>query len=172
MDHPSVDFADFYRQFGASCLRTVYASLGDRLLAEEFVSEGFARACASWRKVGRHPAPQAWVVRTALNLNVSWWRRRRREIVWNDVDLPDRHSVESSVTGDLAVISALAALPARQREVVALRILLDLDVETTAATLRIAPGTVKAHLHRAIAAMRHQLTPITEKGKHHDPVPR
>jgi hypothetical protein len=27
-----------------------------------------------------HPAPQAWVVRTALNTRVSLWRRRRREV--------------------------------------------------------------------------------------------
>jgi DNA-directed RNA polymerase specialized sigma24 family protein len=33
----------------------------------------------SWRKVRRHPAPRAWVVRTALNTGASWWRRRHGE---------------------------------------------------------------------------------------------
>jgi hypothetical protein len=44
------EFAAFYRQFRARCLRAVYASVGDRQLLEDLVSEGFARAWASWRK--------------------------------------------------------------------------------------------------------------------------
>jgi RNA polymerase sigma-70 factor (ECF subfamily) len=43
------------------------------------VAEVFARAWAWWRKVARHPAPRAWVVRTALNAGVSSWRKRRRD---------------------------------------------------------------------------------------------
>jgi len=56
----------------------------------------------------------------------------------------------------------LRRLPARQREVVALRVLLDLDTETTAEVLGIAPGTVTAHLYRAVAALRRSvLSPKT-----------
>lgn len=55
----------------SACLRTVLISVGDRDKAQDLVAEAFARACASWRKVSRHPAPAAWVVRTALNANVS-----------------------------------------------------------------------------------------------------
>jgi RNA polymerase sigma-70 factor (ECF subfamily) len=168
VDQAPGDFADFYRQFRASCFRAVYATVGDRQLAEELVSEGFARAWASWRRVSRHPAPQAWVARTALNLHISWWRRRRREVAWNGQDFSDGSDVESLVDGDIAVFAALRTLPLRQREVLALRVLLDLDVGTTAATLGIAPGTVKAHLHRAIEALRTQLAPLPEKGQQYD----
>ena len=62
-------------------MRAVCAVVGDRRLAEDLVAEGFARAWASWSKVSKHPAPRAWVLRTALNLRVSWWRRRRRVCV-------------------------------------------------------------------------------------------
>jgi hypothetical protein len=44
------------------------------------------RAWTSWGQVRRHAAPRAWVVRTALNLGVSWWRRRRREVPLADHD--------------------------------------------------------------------------------------
>ena len=44
-------------------------------------------------------------------------------------------------------------LPARQRQVVALRLFLDLDTARTAQVLGIAPSTVKAHLARATAAV-------------------
>jgi RNA polymerase sigma-70 factor (sigma-E family) len=158
------EFTAFYRQFRARCLRAVYASTGDRQVAEDLVSEGFARAWASWRKVGRHPAPQAWVVRTALNVHVSRWRRHRREVAWNAVDVPDGLDVMSAADGESAVFAALRSLPVRQRQVLAMRILLDLDVDTTARTLGIAPGTVKAHLSRGIATLRARLETLSVKG--------
>ena len=75
-----LDFAEFYRKSTDDCLRTVLVSVGDQDTAQELVDEAFARAWASWRTVSRHPAPKAWVVRTALNANISRWRRRRREV--------------------------------------------------------------------------------------------
>src|SRR6266566_8530454 len=74
------DFAEFYRRSRDGCLRTVLVSVGDPDVAQDLVAEAFARAWASWRTVSRHPAPAAWVVRTALNANISRWRRRRREV--------------------------------------------------------------------------------------------
>ncbi len=56
-------------------------------------------------------------------------------------------------------MAALARLPARQRQVIALRLFLDLDTERTAEVLGIASSTVKAHLARAIAALRDDLIP-------------
>jgi DNA-directed RNA polymerase specialized sigma24 family protein len=47
--------------------------------------------------------------------------------------------------------------------VVVLRVFLDLDIGTTARQLGIAPGTVRAHLSRAMAALRGELAPVTTK---------
>ncbi|HEU5353285.1 MAG TPA: SigE family RNA polymerase sigma factor [Actinocrinis sp.] len=153
------EFAGFYQASRDGCLRAVYASVGDRLLAEELVAEAYARAWASWRKVRHHPAPPAWVVRTALNAHVSWWRRRRREVSWESRGSTDAPSppAQADARVDEQVLAAVRSLPPRQREVIALRIFLDLDTETTARTLAIAPGTVTAHLSRAVAALRGQL---------------
>ncbi|HJZ03634.1 MAG TPA: sigma factor, partial [Streptosporangiaceae bacterium] len=74
------DFAEFYRETKDECLFAVLVSVGDRDTAQDLVAEAFARAWASWASVSRHPAPAAWVVRTALNAGVSRWRRRRREV--------------------------------------------------------------------------------------------
>ncbi len=62
---------------------------------------------------------------------------------------------------DSAVLTAMRRLPARQREVIVLRVLLDLDIDTTARQLGIAPGTVRAHLSRAMTALRGELAPVT-----------
>jgi len=148
------------------CLRTVLVSVGDQDTAQELVAEAFARACASWRTVGRHPAPAAWVVRTALNANVSRWRRRRREVSVPDpgmvADLPTGSGVSAGPV-DPRIMAALMRLPARQRQVVALRLILDLDTNGTAQMLGITPNTVMAHMARALAALRSDLMPERQK---------
>lgn len=152
------DFADFYQRSRDNCLRAVLAGTGDRALAEDLVAEAFARAWTSWPKVSRHPAPAAWVVRTALNVRVSWWRRRRREVALDDHDL--RQLGEAGFGTDASLLAAVRSLPRRQREVVVLRIWLDLDTRTVAEELGIAVPTVAVHLSRAIATLRAQLTPV------------
>jgi RNA polymerase sigma-70 factor (sigma-E family) len=163
-----VDFAEFYASSRDDCLRTVLAITGDPETAEEFVAEAFARAWASWRTVGRHPAPRAWVVRTALNLRTSYWRRRRREVPLG----PDGVRAAAGVTAgpgpgpvDPEIMAALAGLPERQRQVVVLRVFLDLGTADTARALGIAPGTVTAHLARAVSALRTQLSPRSQQGR-------
>jgi RNA polymerase sigma-70 factor (ECF subfamily) len=157
-----LDFAEFYRRSRDDCLRTVLISVGDQDTAQEVVAEAFARACASWRTVSRHPAPAAWVVRTALNMNVSRWRRRRREVSVPDpgvvTDLPAGEGPADGLI-DPRIRAALMRLPARQRQVVALRLLLDLDTKHTAEVLGITPNTVMAHMTQALAALRTELAP-------------
>ena len=165
MSIDSAGFAEFYQAARDDCLRVVFASVGDRPTAEDLVAEAFARAWARWHTVSRHPAPAAWVVRTAFNARVSWWRRYRRE-----VELPESGAETALLDGavdrelvDRTLMAALLRLPARQREVVALRIFLDLDTAGTAQTLGIAPGTVTAHLARAMAALREELSGVIEQ---------
>jgi RNA polymerase sigma-70 factor (ECF subfamily) len=156
-----LDFAEFYRGSRDDCLRAVLVSVGDRDTAQDLVDEAFARACSSWRTVSRHPAPRAWVVRTALNVNISRWRRRRREVPVADpgtvVTLPAAPGASESPV-DPGMMAALLRLPARQRQVIALRVVLDLDTGRTAQVLGITPSAVKAHLARALAALRSDLT--------------
>jgi RNA polymerase sigma factor (sigma-70 family) len=151
------DFAEFYRETCDDCLRAVLVSVGDRDAAQDLVDEAFSRAFASWGTVSVHPAPEAWVIRTALNANISRWRRRRREVMVAD---PARVASAAAAGGsvdspvDPGIMAALMRLPVRQREVVALRLFLDLDTSRTAEVLGIAPSTVKAHLARALLALR------------------
>lgn len=159
MSQDNAEFAGFFAASWDPCLRAVAAITGNMTLAEDQTAEAFARAWACWRKVSHHPAPQAWVVRTALNAGASWWHRRSKETALSSYDIA---TADTGGTGlDTALLTALRRLPARQREVIALRVFLDLDIDTTARHLGIAPGTVRAHLSRAMTALRSELAPMT-----------
>jgi RNA polymerase sigma factor (sigma-70 family) len=156
------EFAEFFAASWEPCLRAVAASTGNLATAQDQTAEAFALAWSSWPKVGRHPEPRAWVVRTALHTGASWWRRRSREVRLAGADIAVVDGPASHL--DAPVLAAVRRLPARQREVIALRIFLDLDIDTTAQQLDIAPGTVRAHLARAMTTLRHELAgdPNTE----------
>ena len=143
MSHDQAEFAEFFQASWDPCMRAVMASTGSAQLAEDQLAEAFARAWASWRKVSRHPAPQAW------------WRRRSRELPLAGYDTAGTGDHGDGL--DAGLQTALSRLPARQREVIALRVFLDLDIETTASQLGIAPGTVRAHLSRAVTTLRREL---------------
>jgi len=156
-----MEFAEFYESARDECLRIVLVNVGDRQLAEDLVAEAFAKAWVSWRKLRNYQAPRAWVVRAALNANVSWWRRHRREVRIDAHDVAVPAADSSVLSGEL--LAALRGLPLRQREVITLRLLLDLDTETTARLLGIAPGTVGVHLHRAAETLRSALPHLADQ---------
>ena len=61
---------------------------------------------------------------------------------------------------DATLLAALRRLPPRQREVIVLRIWLDLDTETVANVLGISARTVAVHLFRATATLRAQFVSV------------
>ncbi|MEY4175254.1 MAG: hypothetical protein RI900_2419 [Actinomycetota bacterium] len=158
----TAEFDAFYRGSKDACFRALLATVGSAAEADDLLAEAFTRALARWSEVRQHPRPEAWVVRTALNLHRDQWRRsvrRRRSLARADA-VPFSNSVDPSL------LEAVRRLPERQREVVALRVLLDLSAEQTAEALGIDPGTVGSHLRRALAALRIQL------GRNSEPSPQ
>jgi RNA polymerase sigma factor (sigma-70 family) len=148
------DFGEFYRTSKDSVYRSVLLATRQPERAEDAVAEAYARAFANWSRVSGHPAPIAWVVRTALNHFRSGWRIWRREAP-EALDIVAIQPPAVGIEPDL--LELLWHLPTRQREVIALRVLTDLDTRQTAAVLGIAPKTVTVHLHRALISLRTSL---------------
>jgi RNA polymerase sigma-70 factor (sigma-E family) len=138
--------------------------LDDRGEAEEAVQEAFVRTFARRRSLRQAAAdPSAYLRRAVVNQCRGGLRRRRTR---RAAVLP---KVEDAVSADVDVIrandrdevlAALRDLPARQRECVVMRYLLDASTQETAAALGISSGSVKTHLHRGIAALEERLKDI------------
>lgn len=147
------DFDAFFSETYSRVYRATLLVTGSREAAEDSVANAFLKAWERWDAVSAHPAPLAWVTRVAVNDSISIWRRMRNQSVahptWSTADDPG--------FPDPDVLAAVNSLSLRQRQVVALRILVGLDVAETAAALGIAPGTVTAHLHRALSECRQRL---------------
>jgi RNA polymerase sigma-70 factor (sigma-E family) len=127
--------------------------------AEEVVQEAFARTWANLAKVrGGDPLP--YVRRAVVNLSRGRLRRRRTAEAHRadrpvDVESAE-HGAERGASA-LAVVERLHHLPRRQRECIVLRYYDDLTVAEIARALGVAEGSVKSHLHRAMATLAIEL---------------
>lgn len=146
-------FTEFYAAHRDSVYRAVLLATRNPHRAEDAVQEAFTRAYDRWDAVQGHDRPGAWVIRVALNVATSWWRRHSRE----QRNPPDRPGPPDNRPMDPDLVRLVWALPKRQRQVVALRVLADLSVADTAEALGIAEGTIKATLHRALRRLRDDL---------------
>src|SRR5690606_18388801 len=79
------------------------------------------------------------------------------EIDWADESTPDPARAHGGREAWARLAGALRELPARQREAFTLRVLEDMDVETTAKIMGCSEGSVKTHLFRAREALQKQL---------------
>jgi RNA polymerase sigma-70 factor (ECF subfamily) len=139
--------AAFSRLF-AVAIRPSLRILRDIDAAEDVAAEVLARVYADWSRLGSAPWVEAWVVRAATNLSIDHIRRSRRRLP-SIVTKPDG---DIEVRLDLA--QAVARLPRRQRQTIALRYYGDLSEAEVAALLGISVGSVKTHVHRGLAALR------------------
>lgn len=149
-------FEEAFDDLFVRAFRVARRILGDAATAEDVAAEALARAFAHWRKIGDQPWREGWVVRVATNLALDVGRGRNR---MTDAEILDEGREDDDVAVRLALVDAMARLPKRQREVVALRHLAGLSEAETAAALKVSTGSVKTHLHRGLAALRTRLGP-------------
>ncbi|GAA3335514.1 SigE family RNA polymerase sigma factor [Amorphoplanes nipponensis] len=135
----------------------LYAYFGDHQEAQDVVQEAFCRAYGRWKTVSRYDDPVAWIRRVAWNLAVSRWRRTRTALNFLRRQRRDEARLDGPGPDRVALVAALATLPAAQRRAMVLRYLADLSIAEIAEREGVAEGTVKSWLHRARAALATQL---------------
>jgi RNA polymerase sigma-70 factor (sigma-E family) len=143
-----------------SLVRMSAVLLGDVGSAEEIVQDSFIAVHAAWRGLRDIDKGTHYLRRTVMNRSRSLLRHRAVVEKHTPVSEPDMPSAEQAAITRLertAVIAALRTLPARQREALVLRFLLDLSEEEVAAAMHISQGAVKSHTARAKTALRSRL---------------
>lgn len=135
--------------------RTAYLLCGDWHQAEDLVQVTFMKLHASWHRVRRQEAFDAYLRKTLLRACVDEKRRARwRREAPTDV-LPEVADPVAPPDGVRDVLVAgLRQLPPRQRATLVLRFFEDLSVEETARLLACSPGTVKSQTSKGLAALR------------------
>lgn len=153
---PSHDeFHDFVAARRPTLLRAAMLLTADRSDAEDLLQSALAKTYLAWNRIHDRGALDGYVRRTMVNINISWWRRRKLEEYPTD-ELPDTpiadHTRRSELRDGLDRI--LDRLPARQRAAVVLRYYEDLTENEIAETLGVSVGTVKSTVSRAMAKLR------------------
>jgi RNA polymerase sigma-70 factor (sigma-E family) len=148
-------FAAHYR----TLVRLAALLLTDRSAAEEVVQDSYVRLHQRWSSLRDPDKALAYLRASVVNRSRSALRRRgvADRYVARTAPVDTVPSAEHGALRELdhaAMLTALRALPARQREVLVLRYYLDLSEAEIAEALGISRGAVKSHAARGVAALR------------------
>ena len=133
----------------------------DRSLAEELTADTFERALRMWRRFdpGRASA-RTWLCQIARSVALDHFRsedrRRRRERAYADLeprDAPEPALAELSPE----LRRALDGLSAADRELIVLRVVLELDGPAAAELLGISPTACSTRLSRALHRLEERI---------------
>src|SRR5262249_1564440 len=115
-------FEGFVADRGAALYRYAYVLTGNAYDADDLVQEALLRLRAAWHRVLRQSAPEGYVRTTMARLNISIWRRRRRESLVGTVpDVGRSDGAIDRINNDTGLWRLVAQLPPRQRTVLVLR---------------------------------------------------
>jgi RNA polymerase sigma-70 factor (sigma-E family) len=126
-------------------------------LAQDIVQDVLLRAQSRWRRIGAMDAPEQYVRRMILNEFLSWRRRPAARLIPRDpvtFDAAGPGNAEATVDERDQLLRLIAALPPKQRAVIALRYYEDLSDQEIAGLLGCRPVTVRTQAMRALSTLR------------------
>jgi RNA polymerase sigma-70 factor, ECF subfamily len=134
---------------------------GNPHLAEDLAAETFERALKRWRGFDPHRgAARTWLCQLARGAALDHFRSERRRRKREGVYASDVPELDEPVFGDglsQELDDAVRSLSAAEREVVVLRVVLELDGDTTARVLGIRPTAVSTRLSRALQKLEERM---------------
>jgi RNA polymerase sigma-70 factor (ECF subfamily) len=144
------DFPAFFERSMPAVLARALVLTGDRAEAETAVRDAFAEALRRWEVVRTRPDPQAWVydlVKQRIWATSRRWTVRQRPLNLPIVR-PPGGGPERTAEARL-VLTALSALPRKQRTIAVLHLLHGRGAEEIAAELGVRRAVVASAIDRA-----------------------
>jgi RNA polymerase sigma-70 factor (sigma-E family) len=150
-------FAAYVQSRQQRLLQVAVLMCGDLHQAEDLLQDALVKLAKRWGRL-QDQNPDAYVRRTLYHDNVSWWRKKRRELLTSMP--PESGGVLTGLAWDEGadLRAALQRLPPGQRCVIVLRFYEDLTEAQTAHTLGVTVGTVKSQTHAALRNLRRLLS--------------
>jgi RNA polymerase sigma-70 factor, ECF subfamily len=143
----------------ALCLRMV----ADASRAQSLTQDAFVRA---WQQLGafRHESAfGTWLHRLAVNVVLNDLRSERRRsarfLTTDDLELFEGNGREPSPDTGMDLEAGISSLPPQARSVMVLYDIEGYTHDEIGAAMGIAPGTSKAHLHRARQLLQAAMAP-------------
>ena len=154
-------FADVAEEHLDDVYRYLLYMTGNPHLAEDLAAETFERALRRWRRFDpRRGAARTWLCQLARGAALDHFRADRRRRKREGVYASDVPEIDEPVFGEglsPALDRAVRSLSAAEREVVVLRVVLELDGETAARVLGIRPTAVSTRLSRALQKLEERM---------------
>jgi RNA polymerase sigma-70 factor (ECF subfamily) len=156
-------FEAFYARELRALVGLAYVLSGSRSGAEDLAQDGLLAAYRHWDRIAGYDDPGAWVRRVVANHAVSGFRRSRAEARALIRIRPLEQVVPEIPVDSERVWQEVRRLPARQRQVIALRYLDRRPIAEIARILECSENTVKTHLQRGKRALAQSLD-LPEEG--------
>jgi RNA polymerase sigma factor (sigma-70 family) len=164
MDRAQTDFERVYDEHLSGVYAFLVYRLRNRERAEDLTQSTFERALRSWSRFDpRKASERTWLLVIARNLLIDDHRRQREDpvAVVDDRSLPTMDGPEQSLGVSPQLMTALAELSDRDREVIALRFGGDLNGPEIAEMLGLSLANVQQILSRSLRRLR---TLLNESG--------
>lgn len=154
-----------YAAHWSPMVRLAWLLVRDQGLAEDVVQDALVALHRRWDHITDQSAAPGYLRRSVVNGARSVLRHRtvaetyvaREGRALHDATTASAESAALADLGNAQMLRALDSLPRRQREVLILRYFSDLSEADIAHALDISTGSVKAHAHRGLAALRQRL---------------
>ncbi|MGH7775522.1 MAG: RNA polymerase sigma factor [Candidatus Binatia bacterium] len=167
-------FEVLVERYKQKAYRIAFDFTRDREEAKDLSQEAFLRAFSHLKSFDRRATFYTWFYRIVVNLCLDHHRRRKR-ISWEPFDekaekaaerselleapsSPDQEAMAREISRRVGI--AMESLPPKQRTAFLLKNHQGLSIREIALVMRTAEGTVKVHLHRAVAALRQNLAEL------------
>jgi RNA polymerase sigma-70 factor (ECF subfamily) len=160
----TTEFETFVLGYQKKAFSVAYRITGNVDDAQDAVQEAFVRAFRSQGNFRGDAAVTTWFHRVVVNAALDVMRKRKGLPTAVD-ELPEPpgdgepRPEEGARRNEIVerIRQAVCRLPERQREVFLLKHFENMSVKEVGVTLGLAEGTVKAHLSRAVCALREEL---------------
>lgn len=161
-DRDEMAFVELFRHFAPRLKAFLMRSGGDPALAEECAQEVMATV---WQKAAQFDPARAsvatWIFTIARNRRIDALRRQKRpepeDLPWGPEAEPDQEDQLGLQQDTETLTDAMAALPAKQRDLIEKAYFGDLTHSEIADLTGLPLGTIKSRIRLALQRLRHAM---------------